>query len=488
MEPSNEDEKSSTDDFAFQSLWVRWDLPGRYPSDKDTGAPIDYLENLKFHDFCPIYPLDSFREVDEHRPPLQLASGILRLILRHIRWLVIFLIGGVFTLSRVDPNLKSPSALLPSITPRLLILIVLLSLFSLAVLVFWMIAEVTQEENLFRICFVYGPIILLSSGVTLTIYNTNFSTTTYNPNNIVYVSGYLLAIAVIGPTIYDTMIRAENMLSYFGQKQIADRGAYEEFREDMEKDLIASRLNVPLSIIFAFLISSQFTFIWWFGHGPQGLDSTTLLIMNIVIDFLLLIGIYKFIIILLYAHQALMDEYQTSNGILKFEYRPLHPDGYGGFHDIGKAAMRVNIIIILMGMYFGYRLTIVGENALPPDGFSGLSQIETVTWIYSYIGPLVLYAIVILCWIYFAFWRFHVKMVNSKRRKLSEFHNRRRASVSDGIDGERITPPPLGDPETDHEWQDIYDAPEWPVSIRPLASLVAANFAPIALSIINFMI
>jgi hypothetical protein len=471
-----------------RSVWIRWDMPDRYPLLEGAGAPIDYLESIKFHNFCPIFPLDSLYEDRTNRPKLRLASGALRLFIRHILWIPVVLGAAGLLISAVDSRLTGPWAFFPPLSAQLVALLGLLVASSVGILILLRVAGLTQTKDLFRLLFVYGPISLLLIGTLFTIYVTNFNPALAAPNNVIYLSGYLLAIAVLGPFAYDTLVRAESLLSNFGHKRITDKTSYAEFRREMRSQINSSYLGVPVSVAFAVLLICQFSIIWWYGQGPQGLNSVTLLLINAGVNFLLLIVVYKFTVIVLFAHKALMDEYQTSSGTLELNYRPLHPDGYGGFHDIGKAAMRVNLLIILFGMYFIYRLVVIGNHALPSNGFAALSQAETVTWIISYIGPLILYTVVVFCWIYFAFWQLHVKMANAKRRKLTEFHNRRRADALDSENNTASAPPPVGDPETGHDWQDVYNAPEWPVGIRPLASLITANFAPLALAFLNFVL
>lgn len=132
-------------------------------------------------------------------------------------------------------------------------------------------------------------------------------------------------------------------------------------------------------------------------------------------------------------------------------YDPDHVDGYGGFKDIGRFATRVNMLLVLGGFYCAYRIYVWGLPTRPPVAETS----SFLVWSVLFLGPLLVYAIAVLVWLYFSFWQIHRAMRRGKQRYF-ERH----------VDGESRL--------SEHR-----EAPTWPVDGRLFVSLLSLDALPL---------
>lgn len=99
---------------------------------------------------------------------------------------------------------------------------------------------------------------------------------------------------------------------------------------------------------------------------------------------------------------------------------PYHPDGHGGYRDVGKFATRVNILLILAGFYVIYRLYVQGSRVAPAEMAPGMAPaVGGAIWLASFVVPMVAYAIAAVAWLYYSFWHIHLRMLREREHLYS---------------------------------------------------------------------
>lgn len=453
-------------------------------------------------------------------------TGLVRTALQYTPLFVgcialLFVIGAEL----VD-HVEGLSAYLPPLSPSLSLSV--LPVVVVAVVVWGVMASLVVEagfvgvRELLQAVAVYGLGGLLAVGTGLSILTVVLTETPQKlPANIVFTSGYLLLILVGGLLTYDAMLRTEHLFGHLDEKLIVERengGAYDAFREKMneqlahETPLFAGR-SVRTYLLFAPLLVFQFAAVWAFaGSGPQNLDFRLTFWVNVGLDTVLAIIYFQLFVLIEAFHNLVTGgvtlyredtededddpEYhheQNEAGTLVPEqvdllsYRPFHPDGRGGFRDFGKFATRVNVLLILGGLYVVYRLYVQGARALPVDTLSldALLTLDGLVWAVSYVGPILVLFAVAFAWLYYSFWTLHVKMARERERHYTESAHRRRADENDDIPRDA----PLGEVRDAADWQESRAAaPVWPVDARLLASLVSSSVAPLLLALPKFLV
>jgi hypothetical protein len=140
----------------------------------------------------------------------------------------------------------------------------------------------------------------------------------------------------------------------------------------------------------------------------------------------------------------------------------------------------VNLILAVGGGYVAFRFVTGGLTHL--EGFGSESGLWVVTWVISFLGPMVVYAAVVVLWVYFSFWRIHRQMRRGRREKIQKLQ--RQARDGDGDDA----------PSTDNEmedleldapvWESLQGAPVWPIKRRSLAGIVVLDTVPILVTLL----
>jgi len=349
---------------------------------------------------------------------------------------------------------------------------------------------IVEWQRLIKPALIYGLMGWLFLGAVFGAYLVYISE---NPSaidgNVVFVSGYLLAMLVGGMLAYDTVLRAENLLWFLDTTNIIhDRDTYSEFKQGLRDQLSTSILGVPISYLFAGLIMSQFFAFWYFTTGPQELGYTPGIVVNVLFNTVLTIGLFQFLIVISRFYSAISDGYQTETGSVQLRYKPFHPDGRGGFRDLGRAAMRVNALLIIAGAAFSYRMYVQGTRAFDADIVAMSVTPELIIWTFDYIIPIILYAIVAFIWIYFVFWQLHIRMARAKEQLIlsKQYAHRNGTSPTDSRQPPLVEEaPPIGGPEDEAAWRELRDAPEWPIDRRQLTTLASANAAPVVVTAVS---
>jgi hypothetical protein len=488
------------------SLWRRWD------DDDDTERTFETSETRLF-ELCALPLVGESLSDAERRPSdvdVNYLPGALRLALRNVPVLVFGLLVILLVEGELRSDVDGVSTLLPEVS---LVPLVYLVVFSVGLLSLLVASDILDGKTLVKAAFVYGLGGVLLAG---TVYSDYLTLTAREGGSItphvVYAFPTLLFTLVLGLLAYDLLLRGENLFSKMGQKNIMDSEAYDEIkRTHLISRLTGDRSGLgPFRYghIFTVLILGQFLFIWSF-KGPLGSGLLSSLLLNSAINLVVLFGVFNFLVGITFLRNLLKGNYSTSGEDgERFipDYLPYHPDRQGGYEDIGKMAMKINVIIILAGAYYVHRAYMAGLRTFPPTsdlpfapfyadflGIADSAVLEMVFWSVNFLGPILLYVIVVSFWFYYTFWEIHKQMVRQKKECILEWQIEERDVNADGEpDGQRgddVVPEGAHEPvgrnkdEDKGHWTDLYDAPEWPVNTRRLGALVTGNIVPVVLSL-----
>lgn len=435
-------------------------------------------------------------------PPLSYAPPFARWALRHTPFLVL-ITTGIFVILNFSPiAVRTAGSLFASmLTPLtgiavfvLVVWIVILALLVRSVLHF-------PSDGSIKGIVVYGLLIFLTVGMFLGIYvaTPNASLPVSEPVADAITSfpfAFLWMLLVGGHLVYDGMLRTENMFTKLQTKVppvIEDEGEYEDFLIELQNDFdasidVANHLpdrfahvwwlpsEIKKASLFSVLFVAPFFFIWWFV--PIGEDPISNFVVRgiagfipAVLDFFLVIVFFQFLILISYFNRLLTDRDRADpdRANVSLIYDPKHPDEYAGFRDLGSFATRVNVILIVGGIYEAYHLYVWGFRAIPE-----LSQgvtLEFVSWGFSNILPLITYVFAVVIWLYLSFWQLHKTMRRVRERKLEEH-----AHPSEESEGAY----------TNETVEELRNGPVWPVKSRLLVSIVSMDLMPL-LTLLPFL-
>jgi hypothetical protein len=167
------------------------------------------------------------------------------------------------------------------------------------------------------------------------------------------------------------LLKGETLFSRMGQKNIFyhlqegdsesdDKDPHtEKYRKATENhinEMIKGNIaGIRYGYLFAAVILSQYLLIWSF-KGPLGTGMVSSLFLNVMINLIVFPGVYNFLIGVLFLRKLVRGDIEDEDGeTIQPEYRPYHPDQRGGYADIGKCALQINFIIILLGSYYVFR-------------------------------------------------------------------------------------------------------------------------------------
>ncbi len=292
------------------------------------------------------------------------------------------------------------------------------------------------------------------------------------PSNIVYVSGYLLTLLVGGQLFYETVLRTEHLFVNLPDTDIVrHEDDYYRLLSEMHESLSTRVLGIPAAHAFGLLFAVQFGVLWTIASGPQELGFLPNVAINTALDTVLVIATFQFVIIIRYANELLSDNGAYDHVL---GYEPFHVDARGGYKDLGRFAIRFNLLIGMGALYLVYRLYASGSRGVPPEGLVGfVDQFDMLIWLINYAGPVLVFAIVLIAWVYLAFWGMHMKMLREKDRATAAYQGN---PQSDGKAGAGVPNEELADGPA---WEDIRDAPEWPVNPNRLRGIVTSTFLPL---------
>lgn len=511
-------------------LWRRWD-----EDDSEGKYEVEMVPKRRFFEFCAV-PIagDSF---SEDRPEQEDDEGdktemvyflppTERTILRNVPTLVFVFLLLALTEAEISPSTEGVSALLFGLSPGPLVWMVVYLIAATSIVLFVMInAGVIDKETVLRAAFVYGLTGVLFTG---SLYATYLTLKTRGSQesipHVIYTFPTLLFTLITGLLAYDLLLKGEYLFTNLGKKNIItgyeDHGGTEkdgekvnsagvsgkERYEEVKKEKLTPKLNGSIGgfrygQVFAFLVLSVI-YLWvWSFKGPLGTGLWSSLLLNTVINIVVLTGGFNFLIGIVFLRKLLKGRCSNRDGRkLKPKYLPFHPDRRGGFADIGKLAMRINVVFIVIGTYYVYRAYISGSRTFPPGSnlpfdplYANLIPIgqtpvsEMIFWFINYIVPVLGYFVVVSVWFYYTFFAIHKQMLKGKKDLISKKQSDRMETKGDGQISSDSWSQPLGEYTHEEDWRVLYDAPEWPVNIRRLAGILSGSVIPLIASIVAIL-
>lgn len=479
----------------FKQVWRRWDVPAE---------DVEVSREKFLFELCAVYPIDRFKEDKDLEPEVLLIPRYSRLFLRHIPLFVFTSCLVLIVHAEFNTEVVGISTMLAGVDTGLLLVLAVSGLVWLGILLgVFVRSGLMARPMLSKAVFVYGLIGVLFAGNVYAVYRTFWLQATHP--HIAYASGYLFFVLIVGLLGYDLVLKGENFFCRLGETRLlessgesdegksdeGESGPYESFRDNELKETLGKtaikigKIKFLYAHVFAFLVLLPFFGIWYVGKGPLGIDLFSSLAINLIVDFVLLVGVFQFFVAATYLRKLLNGDIEQKGTRLKFAYRPFHPDGHGGFRDLGKAAMHVNIIFILIGIYFVYRAYTAGFRTKP----AGTQMVEGLVWATNYLGPILMYVLIALLWFYYTFWTIHKRMLKGKKETIANLQKSARACETGdrSTDGpeEKLNSELLGGYEDKDPWQELNDrgAPVWPVEVKKLGWLISADLLPVLLSI-----
>lgn len=527
-------------------LWRRWDsedLVGKYEAET--------LSNRRFFEFCAVLFAGDACSEQERDPkkyqkdgidvePVSFLPTVVRLLLRHVPSMVFVFLVLALAEAELRSDIRGVSVLFPEIP---LVPLVFLALAVGALLYVFVKSKLTDRKTVLKATFVYGLAGILLAGSIFGTFLTleTRGETTITPH-VVYTFPTLLFTLLIGLLAYDLLLRGEFLYTHLGKKNIVmkctgyerngneteqswsendenGRTCKERYEDIKTRELLPKLRGGPISSLryghlFAFFILILYLLIWSF-KGPLGTGLWSSFLLNLTINLVVLVGVFNFLVGVIFLRNLLKGEYSEDGKVFQPRYLPFHPDRQGGFADIGEMAMRINVIFILIGIYYVYRAYISGLRAFPLQSelpfaplyaeLIGIEQtlvLEMAFWVVNFLGPIFLYAVVVVVWFYYTFWEIHKIMSKQKKDLILEKQLESRKDYNDDRlalynapewpvnrevredsepDGRWETP--LGDYEDKEDWMALNDAPEWPINTQKLGGLVTGNVIPLLLSI-----
>ena len=479
-------------------VWKRWDE--RLPEGK---LEADRIPDRRRFEMCPLpapfLTTDTAREPGTP-PEIQFLPPGLRLALRNVPLIVFATLIAVVVEAEVNPNADGLSVLIPDLPVAPLLS---LGVLPAGLLLLFAYSEITDLETVFKASFVYGLLGVLLVGTLFGGYRT--VSTSGDPAvspYVVYVFPTLFFTLLIGLFAYDLLLRGEYMFSNLGELNVIDGDRYAESEEygELGETLSAGIGLLRYGHFFMILILVQFTVIWSFG-GPLGTGLYVSIAFNIGINVLVLTGVFNSLVGFVFFRKLVTGQVRGKDGAsVGPGYLPYHSDGRGGYRDIGRMAMRINVILILAGMYYAYRGYMSGLRTYPPTtelsfaplyaellGIAGEETVEILFWVINYLGPVLLYVLVVAFWFYYTFWEIHKRMVKLKQDTILRLQHANRLERMSDATGEQkedlaLVETPLGELPDRTE---LYDAPEWPVNSQRIGWLLTGNVLPILLSVLT---
>lgn len=474
MQLPDEDDIRS-DDYQPVDLFVRGVISR---NDEDNPTTTETRDDLHLHEYCLMFENREFYAKEFHQHKLKIFDGPLRRMGLYWPFVILAATVAIFVGAEFTA-LTGLSQYVPAVTETRAYVLLGTGLLWLLLLSLLNYAGIISRDEFVTPLMVYGLLGWLGLMVTISIVIVFFSNAPSElPKLPIFTSGLLLAMLLGGMIGYDLMIRGENLFWNLDLKNIIENPeGYREFRQELKQRL---KLTIPftdisIAPVFGALFVLQFGVFWLLTSGPQSLNSTIGLAINLLLDFFMMAAVFQFLIGLQLFRPLLTTGVDTSEGKVELVYRPFHPDNHGGFRDLGRVAMRINTMLALGGFYYAYRLYVQGSRAFVPGMMDSVS-LSLIIWIVNYVSPIVLYVLLAAIWLYSTFWQLHLLMSHHKERLVLAKQQRERDSEADT---------PIGDVVDERAWNELRDAPEWPIDRRQISTALFANSLPVLLSISN---
>jgi hypothetical protein len=477
------DQSSSSPSEAVDAntLWQRWT--------SDTGP---------FYQSCAVLGFDHFRETDVPRregadkPELQFCSGVLRLALRHIPVLLLLAASTAFVVEQLNDFYLPLGTYLPLDVLSVSIQAEYLLAVPLAILWLALLARIFRESvstegfQLHRTLVFYATALVLVAGVGYSLYLVVTNRVTGSQQHLAFRSGYFLFILIEGHLVYDGLVlRGENLFWNLKDSRIVDSEQYEAFRRRLTDSLAPVEFGpytlpvgsdgytvgpwgISSGILFAVvLLGPTIPLPLLTFETSHPLLGNIAYSITVALQILLVAILFQFVVLLWQFSKLLSKDY--------LDYKPFHPDEHGGYRALGRFATRVNLILAVGGGYVAFRFVTGGLTHL--QGVADRSGLWAVTWVISFLGPMVVYAAVVVLWVYFSFWRIHRQMRRGRREKIQKLQQQARNDSGDETvpDTNQMEDLELDAPA----WESLQSAPVWPIKRRSLLGVVVLDTIPI---------
>lgn len=467
---------AGSDDAGLVHVWRRW------TGERD----VSLAGYCRLWDGPPPLPPFGRARPEGREPPLEYVPPVARWALRHTPLLVLAVV--VFdVLIRADWTvLRGVDQLVQAVTTPTVAGIALLFLAWLVLLVVLVrLVVITPDRTAaLQAVIVYGLAIGLSAGLVIGIYAAL-------PGARLPVDAGVEAAVLDFPwhfhwmlffggmLVYDGMLRTENMFTRLHEKEPAVIDAPDAYRatfvEQLQRQLdhsigvpawMRARIpglpvpEVPTAYVFSIIFVAPFYLFWTLeplrGTAPPLWIRAVRNLVPAVLDFFLVVVFFQFLVLIAFFNHLL-----TVHGIepdrkaaFGLQYSPGHPDDFAGFRDLGRFATRVNVILVVGGVYLAYQLSLHGWATYP--GYDTGVTITLVSWAVTNLLPLVVYVLAVVFWLYLSFWQLHRSMRRGRVRAVE-----RRARTAGDIDPE------------------LREGPVWPIDNRLLVTVLSMDLLPV---------
>jgi hypothetical protein len=232
--------------------------------------------------------------------------------------------------------------------------------------------------------------------------------------------------------------------------------------------VLGRRVHIPTSHVISALGVSVAVYVWTRAQGPQNLGFPITTLGNAALDFVIGIVIVQFLIVVRWLYDLVNDDVADVEQSNVLTYEAYHPDGHGGYRDLGKFVTRVNVLFIISGLYAVYRLYVHGLRAAPAEVASTVDPtVATVLWVLNFGGPVVLYPFIIAIWLYYSVWQIHLRMIRERERTY--------ATMTDRFD-------------TETDWHVRTEGSVWPFDNTQLHSLLYGHLWPVVLTFLPLVV
>lgn len=524
---SNRDSRSTdvTDSTSVDEPCRAWMRCGSKQSTADDDGVIP-LDDLHLHRYCAVYPYapdddpvylsdEAYAEIVDDRVAtgpgdipnnrIEFLSGYARHVVRHTPMAVLITTIVLFLSAEFVESVSGLSAFLPVLSPiEWGVVAAGVALYAVLLLLILDIGLFDWKE-VYKATVVYGLITFLSIGSMISIYLVYQYTTVITdptvlvdggqdiagadgmPNNIVFVSGYLLLILLGGLLTYDGLLRTEYLIENLEATHLVqNKDAYNYWVNGVRNRLshtvgeswnpLHDQIPIRTAYLFSVVFLIQYAVYWSIGRGPQNLDFSLTIVANLMFNFLLVVVAFQFVLLIAALYRLLNEERDdrprfdglSVDGNRILGYLPGHTDGHAGYRDIGKFATRVNLMLILGGFYCVYRLFFQGSRVTPhelvPEGTHVL--FGAAIWFQSFLAPVLLYGLVAGAWMYYSFWQVHLRMIRERER-----HYFKRTDTLEDLS----------------DWSLRERAPVWPINSRLLWSLISGTVGPLVLYLFELL-
>lgn len=466
------------------TLWKRWTA--------DTGP---------FYQSCAVLGFDHFREENVPRregadkPDLQFCTGLLRLALRHVPVLLLLAASTAFVVEQLNDFFLPFGTYLPlgefsvSVQAEYLLAVPLGILWIVLLARIFRASVSTEAFQLHRTLVFSATTAVLLVGVGYSLYLVVTNRVTGSQQHLAFRSGYFLFILLAGHLTYDGLVlRGENLFWNLKDSRIVDSEQYDAFRRQLTDSLgpievgpytlptsdghTVGPVRISPGILFAIVLLAPtiplplLTFET--SHPLLGRIAYSI---TVLLQIFLVAVLFQFVVLLWQFSKLLSEDY--------LDYKPFHPDEHGGYRALGRFATRVNLMLAVGGGYVAFRFVTGGLTHL--HGFTDGSVLWVVTWVISFLGPMVVYAGVVVLWVYFSFWRIHRQMRRGRREKIQALQRQARDDVEDDPSNDSR----MEDLELDAPaWESLQGAPVWPIKRRSLLGIVVLDAVPILVTLL----